>query len=307
MPSFLYIIVNVTLPILAIVALGFVLQRKFCMQIRTFTQINLFVFIPAVLFIKIYEASISLAFLGKIAAYVLLLQLAMFLLAEILSRCFRYPRGKRKALGNMLQFFNCGHYGLPVIEMLFPANALAATSQVFIMLIQNIATSTFGVFQASSGRASIGKAALGVLKTPLIYAILLAVAIRMANATIPEPIMAPVRYLGAGYVGVGLLTLGVQLAEIKTRISLKTTLPTAIIRLLVSPAIGALLIWCLGIEGELAKAMIIGVAMPVAVNIVILSQEYDNDPEFVTQNVLVSTLLSPFSLALLVFILNVVG
>ncbi len=304
MSTFIYIITNTILPIFLLVAAGYTAQKKFRMDTRTFSRINIYLFIPAVLFMKIYEAKVSMAFVGQVVTYIMAVQAFMLLLGEILSRLNKYPRSKKKAFCNTLLFFNSGNYGLPLIDLVFKGSALATASQIFIMLTQNITTSTFGVFQASSGKSSYKQALKNVLIMPSIYVLAIVVIVKLTGFTVPNPILAPLRYLSSGFIGVALLTLGVQLAEVTAKINIKDVLLSSSIRLVLSPALGLLLVLLLGVQGDLAKAMIIGVATPTAVNTAILAREFDNEPEYASQNVLVSTLLSPISLSVLIFLLN---
>jgi malate permease and related proteins len=302
--TFLYILTNIILPIFLLVAIGFVAQKKLKMDTRTISRLNIYIFIPAVLFMKIYEAKVSLSFVGTVVVYILAIQIFMMLLGEVLSRIYKYPRSTKKAFSNTLLFFNSGNFGLPLIDLVFKGSVLATASQIFIMLTQNITTSTFGVFQASSGKSSYKKALMNILVMPSIYVLAAVVLVKTSGFIIPEPVLSPLRYLSTGFIGFALLTLGVQLAEVTAKINIKAVLLSSSIRLLVSPALGFLLILLLGVHGELAKAMIIGVATPTAVNTAILAREFDNEPEYAAQNVLVSTLLSPITLSILIFILN---
>lgn len=304
MSTFIYIIINTILPIFLIVAAGYIAQKKFRMDTRTFSRANIYLFIPAVLFMKIYEAKVSMAFVGQVVAYIITVQAFMLLLGELLSRLNKYPRSKKKAFCNTLLFFNSGNYGLPLIDLVFKGSAIAAASQIFIMLTQNITTSTFGVFQASSGKSSYKQALKNVLIMPSLYVLAVVVIVKVTGITMPEPILTPLRYLSEGFIGMALLTLGVQLAEVTAKINIKDVLLSSGIRLVLSPALGFLLILLLGVQGDLAKAMIIGVATPTAVNTAILAREFDNEPEYASQNVLVSTLLSPITLSVLIFLLN---
>ncbi|HEX2947010.1 MAG TPA: AEC family transporter, partial [Clostridia bacterium] len=154
MSTFTYIVTNTILPIFLLVAAGYLVQKKFRMDARTFSRINIYLFIPAVLFMKIYEAKVSMAFIGQVVVYIIAVQAFMLLLGELLARLNKYPRSKKKAFCNTLLFFNSGNYGLPLIDLVFKGSAIAAASQIFIMLTQNITTSTFGVFQACSGKSS---------------------------------------------------------------------------------------------------------------------------------------------------------
>jgi predicted permease len=256
------------------------------------------------LFMKIYEAKVSLTFVGTVVFYVLAIGAFMLVLGEVLARILKYPRGIKKAFSNSLLFFNSGNYGLPLVDLVFKGSSVAITSQIFIMLTQNITTSTFGVFQASSGKSSYKKALKNVLIMPALYVLAIVIAVKVTGAVVPEPILAPLRYLSNGFIGVALITLGVQLAEVKAKFDFKAVSLSSFIRLVLSPALGFLLVMLLGVHGELAKSMILGAATPTAVNTAILAREFDNEPEYAAQNVFFSTLLSPISISILIYLLN---
>lgn len=264
----------------------------------------MYLFVPALLFMKIYETQVSLDFVGTLFLYILIVEAFMLILAEVLSTIFKYPRSKRKAFGNSLLFFNSGNYGLPIIELLYKGNALAATTQIFIMLVQNITTSTVGVFQASSGKSTYRQALKSVLAMPMLYVIIIATLVKTTGFIVPEPVLVPIRYLSTGFFSVALLTLGVQLADVTTKINLKAVLLSSSIRLILSPLFGYLLVLLLGLHGVIAKGLIIGVSMPTAINTAILAREFDNEPDYASQNVFVSTLLSPFTLSVVIFLVN---
>jgi predicted permease len=51
-----------------------------------------------------------------------------------------------------------------------------------------------------------------------------------------------------------------------------------------------------GFDGVLARSLIIGLAMPTAVNTIIIAREMNNEPDYMAQLVLVSTALSPLTI-----------
>lgn len=304
MSTFLYILTNIILPIALLVALGYLLQKKLKMDTRTFSRLNIYIFIPAVLFMKIYDAEVSMSFVGTVVTFVLVTQAIMILMAAIISRILKYPHGIRKAFSNSLVFYNNGNYGLPLTDLVFNGSALAMSAQVFVMVIQNITSSTLGVYQASSGKSTSGQALKKVLGMPAIYMIAIVIIVKATGYSLPEPALTPIRYLSDGFIGFALVTLGVQLAEVTAKFDIKSVLLTSFIRLILSPALGLLMVLILGVEGELAKALIIGISTPTAVNTAILAREFDNEPEYAAQNVFVSTLLSPITLSILIYLLN---
>ncbi len=304
MDTFVYILIEILLPIFLLVTIGFVLQKKLKMDVRTFTKINMFIFIPAVLFTKVYNTEVTLQFFGTVFAYILGIEAAMFLLGEFIARVFKYPRSIKKAFSNSLLFFNSGNYGLPLVELVFKGNPLATTVQIFIMLIQNITGNTFGVFQASTGNSGYKKALKSILLMPSPYVLAVVLVIKLLHVKVPDFIMVPLNYISGGFIAIALITLGVQLAGIKFDFRFRDILLSCFIRLMLSPALGFLLVLLLGVKGVMAQSLILGAATPTAVNTAIIAKEFDNEPEYSSQIVFVSTIFSTFTISAIIFIIG---
>ncbi|NJL31784.1 MAG: hypothetical protein HC898_09220 [Phycisphaerales bacterium] len=111
------------------------------------------------------------------------------------------------------------------------------------------------------------------------------------------------------YVAVALLTLGAQLAtltpQVKDRYPIKLSV---MLRLLVAPAMALLLIYLAHwfrpgtIDPFLAQVMFIASGTPTALNAMLLCLEFDNHPDYLARAVFYSTLVSPFSITLIVFL-----
>ena len=101
---------------------------------------------------------------------------------------------------------------------------------------------------------------------------------------------------------VAIFTLGAQLAD--TRIQLKSiaVYVPVLLRLVISPMVGFLLITLLGIDGLMAQVLLIGSASPSAVNSLLLAIEFDADPEFASQTVFLTTLLSAITVSVVIMI-----
>ena len=50
-----YILQNILLPIFIMVLLGFVLQKKFTLDLNTLAKLNIYVFVPGFIFVKFYQ------------------------------------------------------------------------------------------------------------------------------------------------------------------------------------------------------------------------------------------------------------
>ena len=147
--------------------------------------------------------------------------------------------------------------------------------------------------------------ALGrLLRFPAVYAAVLAIVVYSFNISLPAPLMRGIEVAGAGAIPVMLLVLGMQLADLKTIASLRLTLPAVGLRLIVGPLIGLLVATILGLSGLGRSTSIIESSMPPAVFTIILATEFDLEPTAVTSIVLVSTLLSPLTIATAITLLG---
>jgi len=301
------IFIKIILPIFLLIAIGFVAQKKLKMDSLTFSRMTIYVFIPAVLFIKMYTAKVDLQFFATIIVFVITVQVLMFIIAETAGRLFGYSRSKRKAFSNALTFFNSGNYGLPLADLVFKASPVAASVQVFIMMVQNVTGNTIGVFQASSANSSYRTALRHVFRMPSLYILFLVLFINYFGLVVPEQVMVPLKYISDSFIAVALITLGVQLAEIEFTYRIDDVLLPCFIRLILSPLLGLLLVLAMGIKGELAPALIIGVSTPAAVNTAIFAKEYNNEPDYAAKVVFYSTLLSGLSISLVIYLLKYLG
>jgi predicted permease len=306
MNTFINIVINIVLPIFLLIAAGFIGQKKLKMDLRTLTKLNIYIFVPAVLFIKIYETEVTFEFFSKVFACVILIQLAMLILGQLISKIFGYSRSMKKTLCNSLLFFNSGNYGLSLIELVFKGNPIAVTSQVFVMLVQNVTTNTFGVFQASSGNSTTKKALKNIFKMPSIYVISTVALVKIFSINVPDLFLVPLGYVSKGFVGIALVTLGAQLSEIKFEIKIRDILIPSLTRLIISPLLGFLFVFAMGIEGILARALIIGVSTPSAVNTALIAKEFNNEPEYASQIVFMSTILSALTVSFVIYFTGII-
>jgi malate permease and related proteins len=304
MSTLVYILYNIVLPIFSLMAVGFIARRKLSLDTGTLSRLIIYIMIPVVLFLKIYQSNLTAMLFITILFFMFCIEAFMLLAGEIVSRLLGYPRSVRKTFDNLLLFFNSGNYGLPLIDLAFKGNPLAMTSQAFIVLIQNIVSNTFGIFQASSGKSSYGKALRNILRTPLLYVLAAAIIIKASGFHLPDQVLLPVNYISNAFIGIALINLGAQLAEVRMSLKLRDVMALGTIRLLLSPLAGYLLVLALGLKGILAQSLIIGVSTPSAVNTAIIAREFDNEPEFASKGVFATTVLSTVTIPVVIYLVT---
>lgn len=302
MSELLYILEEISLPIILLIAAGYLFQKIFKNEIGALTKLVLYLFVPIMVFTKIYESNIAWDMLFQLILYMLLLQAFLYLVAIITSLIMKYNKSTRNAVANAMVMMNIGNYGIPLIDLVFPKDIIAMTSQIFIVVLQNITTSTFGVFQVSSAKSASRKEILkNMLRMPTIYVVILVAIIKAAGITLPDMIKVPCDYISNAFVAVALIVLGMQLADVKLSNRLKDVVIVSVIKVLATSLAAFAIVLLLGIKGVLAPALIIGVSTPTAVNTAILAREFGSEADFAAQIVLLTTFICTFTLPFVIF------
>src|SRR5690606_3629496 len=147
-----------------------------------------------------------------------------------------------------------------------------------------------------------------ILSMPVIYVIPLAFIFRAFEVPIAQSIYIPLGYIYDAFIGTALLTLGVQLGQMSWKISRSILFDVSIsglLRLVAGPLLAWLVTIMLNINGIFAAALIVSSAVPTSLSSVLLAVEFDNEKEFASQAVFVSTLISIVTVAIVIFALNI--
>lgn len=302
MDYFIYIFTNIIFPIFLIIAIGFILYKKFNLDIKSLTKVQFYALIPSLLFINIYNSQLDMSLIVSIMSFTLSLFIIMFAISIITSKLFKFEKSAAKAFVNSVILFNSGNYGLPLINLLF-GSAYAVSIHVILFVVQNIITNTIGLFNSSYGNGGSVKEALkNMVKLPMIYFIILAFVLRAYKLVVPEPIMSSFSILSKGMVPGALLILGAQLAKTNFNLSIKKVYFSNFLRLLIAPTTAYVLTLLFGLSGITAQVLVIASSAPTAINSVLLAIEYDNEPDFASQTVLTSTLLSTITVTTVIYL-----
>ncbi len=299
MDTFSYIFIQIIIPVFLQIGTGYVLQRKFNLHTGTLTKIQFYIIIPALLFTTIYQTDIS----GSLLVHIVWINVALcgllYGIAWVISRLNKDSKSMTSAMVNSVCLYNSGNYCLPLIQLLFN-NPYAFMVQIFVMITQSLITFTLGVFNVSAGKQNVIGALKEMLKNPMVITVAIAVIWKSTDITMWEPAWNALDILGRGMVPIALITLGAQLANTQLNLRIPKVYLSAFLRLIVSPVLTWMLVLLAGIEGTAAQVIIICSAAPSAVNALLLAMEYDNEPEFLSQTVFVSTLLSAVTMSIVI-------
>lgn len=307
----------VVCPMLLLVAIGYVIQRRAGLDPQTLSRINFNFCVPGIIYYSVVGSNIRLGEAAQGFLFTVTMVVSMCVLTKLVAKLARVPAGQHHAMMMSTMFYNAGNYGLPLQDLAFRAAGLSAearAAQVFVMIGQNLTTFTLGILLASSGRANrtFKDFVRDVLRFPPLYALaagLITVLIRHllgddapAVAKALRPFWDALAYVKDSFIGLALLTLGAQLALVKREEQPYPVGLTVLMRLAGGPLLGLAMVHLFGLKGFLAQVMWISTGLPSAVNSMLLCMEFENHPGFLARSVFYATLASPLTLTVVIFI-----
>ena len=300
---FARIVYIVIAPIFLLMGVGFVVQRKLGLDIRTLTRLNFWIFVPVFLFVHFTESSLSGKEFALIAGHFAVLFGAMFALTWWTAKFCGYEDRLRRAMTASVLFYNSGNYGVPAAALAFAGAGVAV--QAFVILLQNFTNFTVGLgLHAGAGGMKTREQFKAMLRLPMIYVFVLAVAWRVFSLPLPTPIKTSLHLISDGMVPIALVTFGAQMANLESYRLTRAMALTVALRLLVAPFLGFCIVCAMGLHGVLAQALIVSTSFPTAVNAALLAIEFDNEPEFSSAVVFYTTLASMLTVSLVIFLVK---
>src|SRR5256714_12556296 len=197
------------LPIFILAGAGFILARRFRADVKTLSPVAFNALSPCLVFYQLVRAQISGGQSLRVAAFCVLLTIAIGIAARLTSLPLRLDRMTLSSFLLVAMFSNSGNYALPVVLFAFGKDALAFASVYFVT--SAILIYTAGILVAASGHGSIRLAMTRLFKVPAIYAVIAAVLVLSTHTIVPDVIMRPVGLLSDAAIPIMLLVLGMQL------------------------------------------------------------------------------------------------
>ncbi|MBU5441739.1 AEC family transporter [Paenibacillus sp. MSJ-34] len=307
MAIFFHILLTNVLPMSVMVAIGIVLQRVFSLDIKTLSKLNFYLFSPAIIFDLLYSTAISAQLIGQVLFFFLLFMAAQYLCVELVIRLKGYKQGMKGAMRNSVLFYNSANYGIPLNQLAFGGNPYTLGIQVIIMMMQSLIPNTYGVYTVNAHKADTRRILRTIASMPILYVIPLAFALRGFHVPIPQFLYTPIDYLSSAFIGMALTTLGAQLGNMEWRLDRKLAGDVGIssaLRLVVGPLLAALIVWLMGLDRMMAAALIVSSAVPTSLSSALLAVEFDNEEQFASQSVFVSTILSIVTVTVVIYLLQ---
>ncbi|HAO6685613.1 TPA: AEC family transporter [Listeria monocytogenes] len=295
----------ILLPVFGIFAIGFVGQKTLKFDIPNLSKLTLYLMSPFLAFNTFYTNPLTIDY-AYLAIYIFALCLSLILLVSLISFLLGYNLQDRCALILASTFMNNGNYGTPVVLLVFGAVGLDIA--VVLMVLQQLAMSTIGIYFAAKGSKDANgmKTVMKrVVRMPIAYGALLGLALQLLHVSLPSALMTCVKLVGDAAIPTIMIVLGMQLAVISfRRIELTKVGIALVLKLLIAPIIAFGLTLILPVDEMTKQIMILLAAMPTAANTTLMAVQFDTKPDLVSSATFISTVLSIITLPIVLYFLH---
>lgn len=306
---------NATIPIFLIMLFGWFMNRADILDDNTTKKLNKFAFdilLPALLFMDLSQADFKAVWDTEFVLFCLIVTAISIAFVTALS----FLHKDKSERGEMIQASyrsSAAILGIAFVNNIYGHSEMAALMIVGTVPLYNIAAVII-LSVTSPNREKSGnkiklvlKTALDVIKNPIILGILIGIVWSLLD--IPQPVILTktVSYLSVMATPVSLLALG---ASVKIK-NIKEKLPTAtfitFIKLIFFCAVFLPVAVRLGFRGEKLVALLVMLGSATTGTCFIMCRNFGHDGTLTACTVMLSTLLSSFTLTFWLFILRSFG
>ncbi|OIJ17515.1 transporter [Anaerobacillus alkalilacustris] len=293
---------QVVLPVILVFLIGYVVQKWKKVEITSISTIAIYVMTPCLVFRTFYSAELDLQYLYMVIFSVILL-VAIILINKIYAKVKGHSQSIESGLILSTAFMNSGNYGAPII--LFAYGEIGFAYSVSFLVLQAIIMNFFGVYYAARGKANIRVSVRSVFEMPATYAVIVALILKGLHLELPSNLYQTVDIIADATIPTVMVILGMQLANIQwTKFEWGHISFGVIIRLIISPLIAYGITLLFPFDPLLAKVLIVSAAMPSAATIVMYAVQFNAKPRLVSAITLVTTIISIFTITILLAILG---
>jgi len=276
---------------------GFYIGRKKDIDSKDLSTLLVYFISPAVIFVSVFNSPVDEGYFhflfGSYVLCTIVSLVALFVGRRIWNDGTAYLFAFAGGTGNT------GYFGLPIAIAIFDEKGAAIA--VFIILGVNLYEFTVGYFLASRGQGTVKESLLKILGVPTVYVFVFALILRGLDIELNESLISSMSGFKGAYSILGMLIIGLTLSKMKSfEFDLKYISYSLLWKYAVWPVIGVTLISVFsGSLNHIEKSVIILMcAVPMAGNVVIISNDLGVHPEKAATAVMASTILASLSVPL---------
>jgi len=300
-------------PIILVTALGFALFRTGFFPRTSLPALNqacYWVGLPALLFHSVATVRTGAASAPAMVSVLLLATAVALAVGYLLARTLRLPRTSHGTFVQAGFRGNLAYIGLPIIlYSLAPGSPVEQIRGVVIVamapviIVYNaLAVAVLLASQANRGPNLLGRVVVSALRNPLLVATALGGVWSYLSLPLPLVFDRTLGALGQLALPLALVCVGGSLATVSLGGQRTAACAAALLKVAVTPALGALLLPLFGVTGPEARAVLVLLACPSAVAGYTMAVQLGGDEALASSSVVLSTLLALPALAVVLML-----
>ncbi len=300
------LIIQTLAPLMFLVLLGYLLKKTIADDSWTavLNKLAVYLLFPALIFsgmikVKLEDIDNFSFIYGNFIVLVLVIFTLYFGLKAL---------GVKKSMINTyvisVFFGNIGYLGFPIVTSLIK-NSEGLVSMHVALYTLILFTFGIGVLEFSVHKKLSSKIFVDALKNPLLLAVLFSMFLLATDIQLPFIMLKTVDLLAGGATPIILISLGIFLARELPKVEYKHVLGLVGLKLFVVPAIFLLYFFMAG-QTEVLTISVLEAGMPMAITPFILAELYPMEREIIAIGIVVSCVLSVFTLPMLMVLVGLV-
>jgi predicted permease len=302
-------ILGAVLPVFGLIACGYLAGRLRIVTQASSAALNQFVYafaLPAMLFVAVYRGSLDEILSGAFMAAVVAATLGTAAVGFLISNLSGAAPAESTMRGLNASFANTGYLGIPLVTVAYgddaalPA-ALATVATNFVSFALAIVCLELFVNPRPGG---VRRALRGVVMSPLIWPIAVAIVLVALEVSIPLPLERLTTLLAAAAGPCALFAIGLFVSQLSIRAGAAASWQTTVLKLVLHPLLMALLVFVvLEVDPLWAKIAVVGAALPLGATAFVLAQRYQLLEAETSTGAVVSTAASLLTVSLVMALL----
>jgi predicted permease len=299
------VVINQMLQLFLILGLGYFLNKIKLFDTAINQKLNLLILnvtTPAMILASVSSNNQSSN--TGVVLKVLLVAIAIFVILPILSfilvKIMRVPKHQEGIYMFMTVFSNIGFMGFPVIKSIFGSQAVFYTA-IFNMVF-SLLVFTLGIFLINYGTENKADFNIKTLLSPGIVSSFGAIVIYFLKIPIPSVLGSTLNSVGNITTPIAMMLIGSTLAniDIKEVFTEFRIYPYTLVRQILIPAVFYPILKFFISNPLILGVTLIVLAMPVGNSAVQFATKYEADIDLAAKSVFITTLISVFTIPLIV-------
>lgn len=303
---------NTSLPLFVLIGLGYLLKCKGLFSedfVSRASSLVYYVLLPAKLFSDMSTTDLSAAFDLRYTLVTAAACAVQFLLAWLLGNLLCRDQVKQGAFAHTCFRGNFAYLGLMLMQNLYGDRTTVLTAVMMAILLPayNIEGAILMAVKEKEGGIKIGKIFKNIFANPMVLSILIAMPVAALRIQLPSVMMKSLGYLGNCASTMALMVVGASVRTDTIQANLSLLLKSSAIKLVLVPILTAAAAVAAGLSEEQIVTLTLVSAMPTAVNTYIVTDRMGGDGDLASGAVVVSHLLSVFTITAFIFLLKTLG